>query len=52
MKEARQELERDLIREALSRHQGNVTRAARDLGLERTNLHKKLRALGIKRAPK
>jgi two-component system nitrogen regulation response regulator NtrX len=46
--EAKQALERDLVREALARHQGNVTRAARDLGLERTNLHKRIRALGLR----
>ena len=34
--------------EALARHRGNVTRAARDLGLERTNLHKRIRALGLR----
>ena len=48
LKEAKQALERDLVREALERHQGNVTRAARDLGLERTNLHKRIRALGLR----
>ncbi len=48
LKEAKQALERDLVGEALSRHQGNVTRAARDLGLERTNLHKRIRALGLR----
>jgi len=47
LKEAKEALERDLIREALARHQGNVTRAARDLGLERTNLHKRIRALDL-----
>ena len=41
-------LERDLIAQALTRHRGNVTRAARDLGLERTNLHKRIRALGLR----
>jgi len=48
LREAKEALERDLIREALTRHQGNVTRAARDLGLERTNLHKRIRALGLR----
>ena len=47
LKEAKQALERDLVGEALVRHGGNVTRAARDLGLERTNLHKRIRALGL-----
>jgi len=48
LREAREALERDLVREALARHQGNVTRAARELGLERTNLHKRIRALGLR----
>jgi len=48
LKEAKQALERDLISDALARHEGNVTRAARDLGLERTNLHKRIRALGLR----
>lgn len=48
LREAREALERDLVREALARHRGNVTRAARDLGLERTNLHKRIRALGLR----
>ena len=34
-----------LVEAALARHDGNVTRAAADLGLERTNLHKKIRQL-------
>ncbi|MFQ5601169.1 MAG: sigma-54-dependent transcriptional regulator [Candidatus Krumholzibacteriia bacterium] len=48
LREARDALERDLIRMALERHQGNVTRAAADLGLERTHLHKRINALGIR----
>ncbi|MBD3220597.1 response regulator [bacterium] len=48
LKEAKEALERDLVTAALARHRGNVTRAARDLGLERTNLHKRIRALGLR----
>jgi two-component system, NtrC family, nitrogen regulation response regulator NtrX len=48
LKEAKEALERDLVGAALARHRGNVTRAARDLGLERTNLHKRIRALGLR----
>jgi two-component system nitrogen regulation response regulator NtrX len=48
LREAKEALERDLIEAALARHEGNVTRAARDLGLERTNLHKRIRALGLR----
>ncbi len=47
LRDAKLALEADLVRMALERHQGNVTRAARDLGLERTHLHKRIRALGI-----
>jgi DNA-binding NtrC family response regulator len=31
-------------------HQGHITRTAADLGLERSHLYKKMRALGIRRA--
>ena len=47
LREAKEKLEHDLIVAALERHDGNVTRAARDLGLERTHLHKRMRAMGI-----
>ncbi len=51
LKEARDALERDLIQAALDRHEGNVTQAARELGLERTHLHKRIKSLGLKRTP-
>ena len=41
--------ERDRIREALEESGGNVSAAARRLGVERTNLHKRMRALGVRR---
>ena len=44
---ARASLERDLIQAALKRHGGNVTRAAGELGLERSNLHHRINALGL-----
>jgi DNA-binding NtrC family response regulator len=47
LREAREALERDLIQAALERHGGNVTRAAAELGLERTHLHKRIRAMGL-----
>lgn len=43
------ELERELISRAIEHHQGNITHASADLGLERSHLYKKMRALGIKR---
>jgi transcriptional regulator of acetoin/glycerol metabolism len=41
--------ERERIRQALDQTDWNVARAARLLGTERTSLHKRLRALGLKR---
>jgi DNA-binding NtrC family response regulator len=40
-------VERDVIQAALDRHDGNVARAAAELGLERTRLHKRIGALGL-----
>ena len=42
-------VERDLIRRALERHRWRMTAAARELGLERSHLYKKVKALGIER---
>ena len=47
LKDARDEFERRYILAALKRHRGNVTRAAEMLGLERSNLHRKLKSYGI-----
>jgi transcriptional regulator of acetoin/glycerol metabolism len=33
----------------LEQHEWNISRAAAALGIERTNLHKKLKAYGIQR---
>jgi DNA-binding NtrC family response regulator len=41
--------ERDLIERALEFRDGHVTRTAADLGLERSHLYKKMRALGIRK---
>ncbi len=40
-------LERAMIKEALSRHGGNISAAARQLGIHRQNLQQKLAQLGI-----
>jgi two-component system nitrogen regulation response regulator NtrX len=40
-------VERDLIQAALDRHKGSVARAAAELGVERTRLHKRISALGL-----
>ncbi len=42
-------LERDLISGALARLRGNVAEASRELGIDRANLHRKMRRLGITR---
>ncbi len=48
VREARDALERDMIQAALARNNGNITNAAAELGLERTHLHKRLKALGLR----
>jgi DNA-binding NtrC family response regulator len=44
-----EEAEREIILGALDAHGDNVSDTARALGLERSHLYKKMRALGIKR---
>ncbi len=50
LQEVREAAERDYILKKLEETKGNVTRAAELLGLERSNLYRKMKALGI--APK
>src|SRR5436190_536257 len=47
--EARDSAERDHILRALEETNWNVSGAARALGMDRTNLHKRIRTLGLKR---
>ena len=47
LQEVRQEAERRYILKRLEENGGNITRTAEVLGLERSNLYKKMRALGI-----
>ena len=49
LREVREQAERSHIVTVLDEHDWNVSRAATALGLERTNLHKKIRAFGIQR---
>jgi DNA-binding NtrC family response regulator len=49
LKELRELVERDYILRKLEAHDWNVTQAAQALGVERTNLHKKLKQLGLSR---
>ena len=50
LRELRDIVERDFIHATLSECDWNVTRAAEMLGIERTNLHKKMRHHGIERS--
>ena len=49
LREFREEVETEFIRFKLDEFAWNISRTAQALGIERTNLHKKLRALGIRR---
>jgi two-component system nitrogen regulation response regulator NtrX len=49
IQEARESAEREHILRALEESSWNVSGAARTLGMERTNLHKRIRALGLAR---
>lgn len=49
LRQTRESAERDHILRALEESEWNVSGAARALGMERTNLHKRIRALGIER---
>jgi two-component system nitrogen regulation response regulator NtrX len=45
--EARDQFERDYILRALAAQQGNISRTAELLGVERSNLYRKMRGFGI-----
>ena len=49
LREFREEIEAEFIRMKLAELGWNISKTAQVLGIERTNLHKKLRALGIHR---
>ena len=49
LRQTREGAERDHILRALEEADWNVSGAARSLGMERTNLHKRIRALGLTR---
>ena len=48
LKEARIAYEREYVERTLNAMDGNVTHAAAALGMERSNLHRKMRTLGIR----
>ena len=45
--DARDQFERDYILRALAAQQGNISRTADMLGIERSNLYRKMRGFGI-----
>lgn len=47
LKEARDELERTMLQEALNRHQGKITTAAEELGISRPTLYELMEKHGI-----
>jgi transcriptional regulator of acetoin/glycerol metabolism len=49
LRDFRDESEREFIKLKLREFDWNISRTAQALGIERTNLHKRLRALGIER---
>ncbi|MBI3047060.1 MAG: sigma-54-dependent Fis family transcriptional regulator [Acidobacteria bacterium] len=49
--EARDKFERDYILRALAEQQGNISRTAEALGIERSNLYRKMRGFGIAPPP-
>jgi two-component system nitrogen regulation response regulator NtrX len=49
LKEARDAFEREFIRQALARHNGNVSKTAEELQIERRHLYRRLASLGLQK---
>ena len=49
LKEARARFERDYIAAMLEQHHGRISEAAKALGIQRTNLYRKMRSLRVRR---
>ena len=47
--QARERFEREFIAGVVQRHHGRMAAAAKEFGIERTNLYRKIRQLGIAR---
>ena len=47
LREAREVFEREYLRAQISRFGGNISRTAEFVGMERSALHRKLKALGM-----
>jgi two-component system nitrogen regulation response regulator NtrX len=51
LRQARQQFEREFILAVLAQHHGRIPEAARSLGIQRTNLYRKMRTLRMARGP-
>ena len=49
LKQAREALERDMVRNTLARNRGNITKAAAELGVSRPTLYELMEKLGIRK---
>jgi two-component system NtrC family response regulator len=49
LRDARETIERQVVRQALSRHGGKIAPAAADLGISRPMLYELMEKLGLKR---
>jgi DNA-binding NtrC family response regulator len=49
LKEARERFEREYVAAILELHRGRMAEAARALGIQRTNLYRKIRQLAVQR---
>jgi DNA-binding NtrC family response regulator len=52
LKQARSRFEREYIAAALEQHRGRISEAAKALGIQRTNLYRKMRSLRVSRSRK
>jgi two-component system nitrogen regulation response regulator NtrX len=52
LKQARAQFEKEYIATVLEQHRGRISDAARSLGIQRTNLYRKMRSLKVNRTPK
>ena len=48
LKQARDRFEREYISAVLEQHHGRISEAAKALGIQRTNLYRKMRSLRVK----
>lgn len=46
-KEARKVFEREFLKDRLNKNDGNISKTAEEIGLERSHLHKKVKSLGV-----